>query len=181
MDHSLIERLRKQDPDSQEHFYRKYAEIMFRLCFRYLGNEHDTSEVLNDGFYKAFTQMNLFKQGDLNGLLAWVRKIMVNECLMFLRKKKRLQFNMEDEPGINEIPVFQYIETDAELYFTLISQMDDKYRLVFSMYVLDGYTHQEISRLLKIPENTSRSYLLRARIDLQKKIKKIQTHDTTRK
>lgn len=154
---------------------------MFRICYRYLGNEYDASEVLNDGFYRVFTQMDQFREGDIQGLLAWIRKIMVNECLMFIRKRKQNQVYLEDDSYTHEIPVFQYIEADVEIYFRLISEMRDKYRLVFNMYVIDGYSHHEISQALGIPENTSRSYLMRARLDLQKKINKIQYHDTTRK
>ena len=181
MDSLLIEKLYKHDPVTQERFYKKYGAGMFRICYRYLGNEHDAAEALNDGFFKVFSHIHTFNNGGIAGLLAWVRKIMINECLQHIRKNKHSVFADEKEAIAQAIPVFQDIETDAELYFTLISQLDENYRTVFNLFVIDGYSHQEISGALNIPENTSRSYLLRARLELQKKIEKIQNHDTTRK
>ncbi len=148
---------------------------MFGICFRYLGNENDAEEALNDGFNKVFTQINKFNEGGISGLLAWMSRIIVNECLQYLRKRKKLKYINEQitkEDQLIEIPEF---EIETKDYYQLIKQLGDPYRTVFNLFAIEGYNHKEISEMLNIPENTSRSHLMRARMNLKEKIKKYNT------
>lgn len=181
MDELMIDKLRKQNPVIQEQFYKQYGARMFRICYRYLGNENDASEVLNEGFFRALTHINTFKDGGIDGLLAWIRKIMINQCLQYIRNRRNNRFFDELDTIIENITVVQDLQIDAELYFGQISQLHDNYRTVFNLYVIDGYSHKEISNLLGIGEATSRSYLFRARLELQEKIEKLQSYGTARK
>jgi len=170
MEEDIIEKLRHQDIQAQELLYKKYANKMFRICYRYIGSECDASEILNDGFYKVFVQIKSFRDGGLQGLVAWMSKIMVNECLQFIRKRKKIRFVNESEALAEQSPISPDIRIEAEDYFELIKQLGDSYRTVFNLFVIEGYSHKDISEMLNIPENTSRSHLLRARQELKKKI-----------
>jgi len=170
MEEDIIERLYCYDIKAQEILYKKYAKKMFIICYRYTGNERDAAEILNDGFYKIFRQIKSFRTGGISGLVAWMSKIMVNEGLQFIRKQKNLRFVNENEVLVEESPIQPDNTINAEDYYKLIRQLDDSHKAVFNLFVIDGYSHREISEMLHIPENTSRSYLLRARQELKLKI-----------
>lgn len=172
MDEDLIEKLRHHDILAQELFYKKYANKMFRICYRYIGNEVETSEILNDGFYKVFVQIRSFREGGIQGLIAWMSKIMVNECLQCIRMRKKILFVNETEALAEQSLIMPDEQIVAEDYYELIRQLGDSYRIVFNLFVMEGYSHKDISKMLNIPENTSRSFLLRARLELKRKIEK---------
>jgi RNA polymerase sigma-70 factor (ECF subfamily) len=113
----------------------------------------------------------------MDGLMAWTRKIMVNECLQQLRRRKRIWFPDDEIPETEEVSNLPEIAMDAEIYFDLIRQLPESQKTVFNLYVVEGYTHLEIAEVLQIPENTSRSYLMRARNELQIKIKKMHENE----
>lgn len=171
----LIEKLRKKDQKTQEYFYKTHAKKMFLLCLRFLNDEQEASEVLNDGFYKVFSRIKMFQNGGLSGLKAWMKKIMVNECLQHIRKTKNLEIVQKE--GLSDIPAsIPYIELDAKIYDQLIRGLPVSYRAVFLLYAIEGYSHKEIAEFLEISENKSRIHLFRARKELQQKIKKINNH-----
>ena len=170
MEESLIEKLRQKEDKAQEYFYKTYAKGMFLLCYRYLNDEEEASEILNDGFYKVFTQINKFQNGGISGLTAWTKKIMINECLQHIRKRKDLQFVGTENLKTEDADLMPHVELEAEMYFELIKQLPLNYRTVFNLYVIEGYSHKEIADILEVSENTSRSHLLRAREILKEKI-----------
>lgn len=170
MEETLIKKLRKKEDKAQEYFYKTYAKGMFLLCYRYLSNEEEASEILNDGFHKVFTEINKFQNGGLSGLTAWTKKIMINECLQHIRKRKKLQFVEEDEMKFGDTNLMPDVDLEAEVYYDLIKQLPLNYRTVFNLYVVEGYSHKEIAEFLDVSENTSRSHLLRAREILKEKI-----------
>lgn len=172
MEEVLIANLYRHDLKAQEYFYKKLANKMFMVCYRYLGNELDAAEVLNDGFYKAFSQIHSFKSGGVPGLQAWIRKIVVNECLQFLRRKKKIWYTNELEALSEQSTLLADVDFEAEEYFMLIKELPETYRTVFNLFVIEGYSHKEIAEMLLITENTSRSFLLRAREELKRNIEK---------
>jgi RNA polymerase sigma factor, sigma-70 family len=168
----LIELIKKNDRKAQEKLYKKYAKRMFLTCFRYVNNENDAAEILNNGFYKAFNAIPGFKFINEIAFECWLRKIMINEALMFLRSNKKKEFYKEIEPA--SIADFTVSENhmQEEYYYFLIQKLPEGYKTVFNLYAIEGYNHSEIAEMLSISESTSRSQLSRAREMLQKLISK---------
>jgi RNA polymerase sigma factor (sigma-70 family) len=166
---SIVEGCRKGDSRAQRLLYERFASVMYALCCRYLKNKADAEDVLVTAFTRIFERFNQYRgEGSLEG---WIRRVMVNECLAFLRKSRRLflQTDLEQAASFMEgYPASDQLE--AEDLMRLITELPDGYRTVFNMYVIEGYTHQEIAERLGISENTSKSQLSRAREYLQKRL-----------
>ena len=140
------------------------------VCCRYLKSREDAEEVLLDGFYKFFKNLSSFHyQGD-PALYAWLKKIMINECLMLLRKKN--VFTIVIESAAEDIPLEEEVlnNLSAKEIFDLIVQLPVGYRTVFNLYVIEGMNHKEIAAIMGIAEGTSKSQLSKAKSLLQKKI-----------
>jgi RNA polymerase sigma factor (sigma-70 family) len=168
----LIELLKKNDRKAQEKLYRVYANRMFLTCHRYLNNEDDAAEILNTGFYKAFVAITNFEFINEIAFECWLRKIMINEALMFLRKKSKNDlFNETELETITNLSVSENYMQSEDYYF-LLQKLPTGFRMVFNLFAIEGYNHSEIAELLNISESTSRSQLSRARAMLQKLISK---------
>jgi RNA polymerase sigma-70 factor (ECF subfamily) len=180
MEDSLVSKLRKKDKRTQEYFYKTYAKPMFLLCYRYLNNEEEAAEILNDGFHKVFTRIDKFQNGGVSGLKAWTKKIMINECLQYLRKRQNIHFVESSELPSNNSDLMPDKNLNAKAYFNLISELPTEYRTVFNLYVIEGYAHNEIAEALDISVNTSKSHLLRARKQLKENIQKQENYEINR-
>lgn len=159
----------------QRKLYDLYANPMMGVCLRYLKNVADAEDALQDGFITIFRKIHTFK--GTGPLGAWIYKIIVNTALEHLRKKKSVSFECPDSVNIYEEDEHEVDINNTltkEQLMSLVRNLPDKYSTVFNMYVIDGYKHQEIAKILDISENTSKSQLLRARVILQKKIKVIR-------
>ncbi len=151
--------------------YNRYASTMLGVCLRYCRNLTDAEDVLQDGFIKVFTSMGTFRhEGSLEG---WVRKIMVNTAVDHYNKQSReghaIHFeeingtNFPDRAGDEDeadLPADDFTEDDL---MKMIQDLPDGYRLVFNMYAIEGYSHQEIADTLNISVNTSKTQLFKAR------------------
>jgi RNA polymerase sigma factor (sigma-70 family) len=168
----LIELIKRNDRKAQEKLYKKYANRMYLTCFRYVNNENDAEEILNSGFYKAFTSIQRFEFINEIAFEGWLRKIMINEALMLLRSKKRKEIYNETEPAsIADMTVSENHMLDEDFYF-LLQKLPEGYKTIFNLFAIEGYNHTEIAEMLNITESTSRSQLSRARNMLQKLISK---------
>lgn len=166
----LIQKAAKQHRDAQRRLYEKYAPLMLSVCRRYIKDLQHAEEVMLSGFLKVFTHLNTFAfEGSFEG---WVRKIMVREAINFLKKQKPL-FLTDD--------ITQYVdhawntidsEMEVEEIQDIIDSLPNGYRMVFVLYVVEGYKHQEIAAILSIAESTSKSQLFKARKMLQERINK---------
>jgi RNA polymerase sigma-70 factor (ECF subfamily) len=166
----LIEKIKNNDRKAQEQVYKKYGDKMFLTCYRYSGNEDDAAEILNTGFYKAFKNIGSFIYYNEKAFEGWLKKIMVNEALTFLRSKKRNEISFDSDQFLsNTLSVSEDHLTDEDYYF-LIQKLPEGYRVIFNLFAIEGYNHNEISELLNISESTSRSQLSRARESLRKLI-----------
>lgn len=147
---------------------------MFVHCYRYLKSKEDAEEIVSDGFIKVFQNLNSFVYKDLKSFEAWIRRIMINECLMFLRKKKII---FQDEN--TALHVESESKTDhnleAEELYDLILSLPSGYRTIFNLYTIEGYSHKEIAKMLNISEGTSRSQLTKARMALKEMVNKIDS------
>jgi RNA polymerase sigma factor (sigma-70 family) len=168
----LVDLLIKNDRKAQEKLYKIFADRMFLTCNRYVNNEDDAAEILNTGFYKAFTAIKSFEFINEIAFECWLRKIMINEALMFLRKKNKNELFKDIEPEIitNLSITENYMQTED--YYFLLQKLPAGYRMVFNLFAIEGYNHSEIAEILNISESTSRSQLSRARDVLQKLISK---------
>jgi len=143
---------------------------MFSLCLRYADNEDEAKDNLQEGFIRVFRKIKQYRsEGSFEG---WMRKIMVNISLQKYRDRMKMNPVYELE-GVRE----QASETASDLVtekdlLQMISELPPRYRLVFNMYAIEGYSHKEISEMLGISEGTSKSNLSRARDILQNKLKK---------
>ncbi len=160
--------------NAQHQLYMKYSSTMMAVCIRYSGNREEAEDILQEGFLKVFQKISTFrKEGSLEG---WIKRIIINHALNRFRKNRNIPFH-EDIEEINETEILQNDEevnapepVPAETLLLMIQSLPQGYRLVFNMYVLEGYSHKEIAESLNITENTSKTQLLKARRLLRKKL-----------
>jgi RNA polymerase sigma factor (sigma-70 family) len=166
----LIKEAKQGIASSQKCLFDLFGDKMMLVCRRYLKSTEDAEEVLMDGFYNFFKNLSSFHyQGDA-ALYAWLKKIMVNECLMLLRKKN--VFTIVMESAAEDIPLQEEAlnNLSAKEIFDLVVQLPVGYRTVFNLHVIEEMSHKEISALIGIAEGTSKSQLNKAKSLLQKKI-----------
>lgn len=169
----LIKKAAKNNREAQHVLFEKHAPKMLSVCRYYVKDVQKAEEVMLNGFFKAFTKLDTFKnEGSFEG---WLRKIMVRESISFLRLQKQIEFSMEEVENLNEHAIT--LETDLEVVEIqqLIDELPDGYKMVFVMYAMEGYKHHEIAEMLNITEGTSKSQLYKARQMLQHRIKKLNT------
>lgn len=148
---------------AQHKLYEHYAGVMFGICLRYTGNRADAEDVLQDGFIKIFNSIKSFRQeGSFEG---WMRRIIVNTALNFLRQKKRenfIEFTANHLVNVQEDEYFDP-EIEPQQMMKLIQNLPIGCRTVFNMYAFEDFSHKEIALQLGISEGTSKSQLSRAR------------------
>lgn len=169
----LIKKAAKNNREAQHVLFEKHAPKMLSVCRYYVKDVQKAEEVMLNGFFKAFTKLETFKnEGSFEG---WLRKIMVRESISFLRLQKQIEFSMEEVENLNEHAIT--LETDLEVVEIqqLIDELPNGYKMVFVMYAMEGYKHHEIAEILNISEGTSKSQLYKARQMLQQRIKKLNT------
>ncbi|GAB3531887.1 RNA polymerase sigma factor [Pontibacter brevis] len=164
----LIAGCQKADIKAQKLLYERFAAPMYGVCKRYLKNEMDAEEALLNGFMKIYQNVDRFEaKGSFEG---WVRRIMVNEALAFLRKKEPLHLAIED----SHVQVAGTGGADQGLaegeLMELLQALPAGYRAVFNLYAIEGYAHMEIADMLGITEGTSKSQLSKARAMLQRRL-----------
>lgn len=141
---------------------------MFRICYRYIGNQMDTEEVVQNGFLKVFLNMSKMDYRGKKQFENWLITIFINESINFL-KRKTIDFVSLDELPNNLIsePASNLNEEDC---LQLLLELPSGYRTVFNLFAIEGYSHKEIAEMLDISESTSRSQLTKARKLLQRKL-----------
>lgn len=163
----LIEKCAKNDRKAQAEVYQIYAGKLFGLCLKYSRNREEAQDNLQDGFITIFNKIHSFNhKGSFEG---WMKRVVVNTALAKYRNKNLLSLVTEEIP--EEVIVAVDEETvSIDYLLEIIQQLPDRYRLVFNLYILDGYSHKEIAEELKITVGTSKSNLSRARVILKGKI-----------
>lgn len=163
----IIKACQNQDALAQRRLYEQHAPKMLGVCRRYLKRLEDAEDALVEGFCKVFANLGQYTgTGSFEG---WIRRIVVNECLMALRKKHALKnayeiqehYDLHDDQNV-------VAELAAQDILQLLDQLPNGYRTVFNLYVIEGYKHREIAELLGISINTSKSQLILAKKRLQK-------------
>jgi len=178
-DNQLIEGCKRRDQHAQRFLYEHFSGKMFALCCRYIKDKMEAEDVLITSFTKIFDRISQFKnEGSFEG---WIRRIVVNESLTYLRKNKSMYLETDIEAADRE-PDYEALESQlqAEDLLKLIAELPAGYRIVFNMYAIDGYSHKEIADQLGITESTSKSQLSRARVVLQKALMESEMDVTTK-
>lgn len=166
----LIKACKKQNRRAQQELFDRYSPTMFGVCRRYIKNEVVAEDVLVEAFYKVLTKLNMYNgEGSFEG---WIRRIVVNESLMNLRKNKKLKMNVEINPNLDR-PTTLTVEDElaAEDILNLLEQLPTGYRTIFNLYVIEGYKHREIGEMLGISINTSKSQLILAKKRMQELVR----------
>jgi len=164
----LITRCKQQDVQAQGALYRQYSNILFGICLKYAPNRTEAEDSLQDAFITIFKRIEQYEgKGSFEG---WMKRITVNTVLQKYRKKRLFDIpNEEQLEAVDEIEV-ENVDVPLQYLLQIVQELPDRYRLVFNLYVLDGYSHKEIAEMLDISDGTSKSNLARARMILKTKI-----------
>ena len=162
---------------AQQLIYSKFSPKMLGVCRQYIKDIHQAEDVLVTAFMKVFVNLKNFeKKGSFEG---WIRRIMINECISFLRVQKKVSFIDDDLVLGRDEESFNNIESNflVDDIQYLIDKLPDGYKMIFNLYCIEGYKHQEIATMLNINEGTSKSQLSHARKILQQQITKLKNYE----
>ncbi|MBR5036907.1 MAG: sigma-70 family RNA polymerase sigma factor [Prevotella sp.] len=170
----LVKRLQEGDKTAAREFYSLYADNLAGICMRYIADEEDLKDVFQNAFAHIFSHIAEFKYRGEGSLLAWAKRIVVNESLMFLRKKVHFEelqenYDLVDESEDSDLSISGI---PPDVIRKMLSRLPTGYRTVLNLYVLEGKSHQDIASLLGIRRDTSASQLHKAKKMLAKMIRK---------
>jgi RNA polymerase sigma-70 factor (ECF subfamily) len=169
----IIELAVDNNRHAQQKIYSKFSPKMLSVCRQYVKDIQQAEDIMITAFMKVFTHLKNFEhKGSFEG---WIRRIMINECISFIRVQKKVKF-IEDENYVEES--FNNIESQfsVEDIQSLIDSLPDGYKMVFNLYAIEGFKHHEIASMLGINEGTSKSQLSHARKMLQEQINKLKNY-----
>jgi len=170
----VIESCKKGDVRAQYQLYSLYNRAMYNICYRMTGQQEEAEDMLQESFTYAFKKLGSFRFESSFG--AWLKRIVVNTCINHLKKRKVDLVYTEkhnDPPPDNDPVDYEEIQFRVEQVNRAVEKLPEGYRIVFSLYLLEGYDHKEISEILGVSESTSKSQFLRAK----QKIKEILMSD----
>lgn len=174
---SLIKKAIQNNREAQKQLFDQHSPKMLGVCRQYVKDLHHAEDLLLQGFLKVFTQLHTFKnEGSFEG---WIRRIMVNTCISYLRKKNLIDLSDEDFV-FNAAATNNLESTTVDDIQKLIDTLPDGYKMVFNLFAIEGYKHSEIATKLGVSESTSKSQLFKARKLLQHNYYKMntRTHET---
>lgn len=163
----LIDDCKERDLKAQEQLYKLYAPKLYPVCLKYSRNHAEAQDNLQEGFLLLFDKIHLFSfKGSFEG---WAKRLFINYILQQYRTESFL--SLVDENIAEEVEVdLEEEEVTMDFLLKIIQELPDRYRLVFNLFVIDGYSHNEIAEMLKINIGTSKSNLSRAKMILKQKI-----------
>ena len=168
---AIIEACKKGNQKAQMQLYDKYCNAMFNIACRYLINQEDAKDAIQEGFLKAFDNIKNYNTDYAFG--AWLKRIIINQCIDALRKQ-RLEFSEIDTEHLELVDDNNWNVNSLitkETIINAIEELSEKHQLVIKFYLLEGYDHEEISQILDIPIKTSRTHLRRGRLQLKELLK----------
>jgi len=172
--YDLVVECKKGSKKASYELYRLYSKAMLNIAFRIVGNIAEAEDVLQEAFLDAFSKVKDFRQDTTFGL--WLKQIVVNRSINLLRKRKMELVDMEGDQLENiadeESEDDEEVQYKAALVKDAMKELPEGYRLVISLYLLEGYDHEEIGQILDISENTSRTQFLRAKRKLVEILKR---------
>jgi len=170
MHEDLIARCRRGDREAHYRIYKLYARSMYNVSYRITGREEDAEDALQEAFISAFNNLQSYRADATFG--AWLKRIVVNKSINLLKKRKHELISEEEQWDIPEEEVQEEYreELTVDRVKKAIEELPDGYRTVLSLYLLEGYDHQEIAGIMGISESTSKSQLNRAKTKLRDKL-----------
>ena len=178
----LVKRLQEGDKTAARDFYARYGDNLASVCARYIADEEDLKDVIQNALVHIFSHIDDFKYRGDGSLEAWATKVMVNESLKFLRTRRQHELlqpgydvidESDDDLSLSDIP--------PAIFLQMLNRLPTGYRTVLNLYVFEGKSHQEIARLLGIKKDSSASQLVRAKAMLAKMIKKYNENNNPRR
>ena len=175
----LLSLVQRGDSEAMRAVYSSYVRYLSAVCARYIPNDEDVKDVLQESFLRIFDGIGSFEYRGKGSLKGWLTKITVNEALKFIRRNDKIEFvdisshqdiQPEEEPDIDSVP--------SSVIFQLIRELPDGYRTIFNLYVIENRSHKEIAALLGIKESTSASQLHRAKSLLATKIRQFNNFNS---
>lgn len=167
-----IDRCRTGDRQAQYELYSLYAKAMYNVAVRIVNHTGDAEDILQDSFLEAFTRIGDFRHESSFG--AWIKKIVVNRSINYLRKKKLVLFDeVAEKTDTDHREYFddEYQQWEVQRVHKAIRSLPDGYRIILSLYLLEGYDHEEIAQVLRITVSTSKSQYSRARACVRAQLK----------
>ncbi len=164
----IIQRCRQGDKGAYHQLYTLYKRSMYNACFRIVNSKEEAEDVLQDSFVSAFRNMGHYRGDSTFG--AWLKRIVVNRAITQVKKKKMERFPQDDRWDVKEeleTDVFEGFPCTVEQVNAAIQRLPDGYRMVLSLYLLEGYDHGEIGEILGISESTSKSQFNRSKKKLK--------------
>jgi RNA polymerase sigma-70 factor (ECF subfamily) len=162
----LIKACVRQEKWAQKEIYETFYATMLPICMRYAIHSDDARDILHEGFIKVFRNISKYKAG--TNLKSWIKRIMVNTAIDIYRKnQKRRTENLENVYHVSNNDVEVHSQINAKEILKALNSLTPSYRMVFNLYVIEGYSHKEIGKILSITESTSRSNLVKARNKLK--------------
>jgi len=173
---TLVNECRQGSRKAQFEIYKLYAKAMYNVALRIVNYEEEAEDVLQESFLDAFTRLDSFRGETTFGL--WLKQIVINKSINYLRKRK-VEFVSIEAVDVAEEPAadVEDLTLRVEEVKAGIAQLPDKYRVVLSLYLFEGYDHEEIAHILKISESTSRTQYMRAKMKLNGLLVKIGAKD----
>ncbi len=160
---TFLSELKRQKPKAQRKAFDNYGGYLFRICFRYLGQKELSEDILSQVFLKIFEGIGDTDISEEHKFKAWMKRIAINECLQEIRKRTVFESSLESVEEVKEAAIATDDELLKEDVLRIIQRLPLGYRTVFSLYAVEGYSHQEIAEKLAISEGTSKSQLSKAR------------------
>lgn len=169
----LIDGCKRNQRQAQDALYKRFSRMSYGVCIRYTGNQYDAEDVMQEAWVKVFTHIETYSKD--NSFEGWVRRIMINTAITHYRRnlKHAFQDDVEDVPWLEDHSSNPGGDFTREELLKAINKLPNGYRMVFNMYVVEGYKHKEIAEMLEIDINTSKSQLSRAKKCLQKELEEL--------
>lgn len=162
---------------AQGMLFNSHYQQMYNLSMRILSNHHDVEDVLIISFSKVFSRIQKFEYRGDNSLNKWIKTIVINESIRFVNGKRKISYDEDlSEFEMNTSYTSDLSDIDIEQVYSIIGKMPVGYRMVFNLFAIEGYSHKEIAELLNISENTSKSQLRKARINIIERINKSKNY-----
>ncbi|MBN2612732.1 MAG: sigma-70 family RNA polymerase sigma factor [Bacteroidales bacterium] len=168
----IIELSKAGNPKAQYQLYQLYSKAMFNISYRMMNNREEAEDMLQESFTEAFTKLDTFRYESSFG--SWIKRIVINKCINELKRKKAelvLTENIPDNSADNEEDDFEVISLKVNDVMKAMEKLPEGYRVIFSLYLLEGYDHTEIAQIMGITESTSKSQFSRAKQKMKELLK----------
>jgi RNA polymerase sigma factor (sigma-70 family) len=167
----IIELSKTGNVKAQFELYSLYSRAMFSICMRMLNHKEDAEDILQESFAEIFDKLDTFRFE--SGFGSWVKRIVINKCINHLRRKRpdiRFEADLKETGLEDESIDYENLKLQVEKVKRAMAELPDGYRIIFSLYALEGYDHEEISTILNISQSTSKTQYMRAKLKIKELI-----------